>query len=168
LNKVEQQLAGIGADTPGFLVTGLRERELTFRNSKTLHEAYFGNLGGDGRRSGAIDKALSEAYATAARWEAQVRATAAGLGGGSGWAILALELDTGSLRTFSSGNHTQVLAMSIPLLVLDMYEHSYRMGYGAAAAQYIDAFFANVNWDEVNRRLERAQRASAIFRGATG
>lgn len=166
LNKVEQQLAAIGADTPGFLVTGLRERELNFRNSKTLHEAYFGNLGGDGRRSGAIEKELAHAYGTAARWEDQIRATAAGLGGGSGWAILALELDTGSLRTFSSGNHTQALAMSIPLLVLDMYEHSYQMDYGAVAAQYIDAFFANVNWDEVNRRLDRAQRASAIFRSA--
>jgi superoxide dismutase, Fe-Mn family len=39
------------------VVAALRERELTFRNSTQLHEAYFANLGGDGRRSGAIDAA---------------------------------------------------------------------------------------------------------------
>src|SRR5204862_2149893 len=55
LNKVEQELARITADTPPFVVSGLRQSELTFRNSKTLHEAYFGNLGGDGKRSGAVE-----------------------------------------------------------------------------------------------------------------
>jgi Fe-Mn family superoxide dismutase len=47
---------------------------------------------------------------------------------------------------------------------MDMYEHSYQMDFGAAVARYIDAFFANVKWDEVNRRFERAQRASAALR----
>jgi Fe-Mn family superoxide dismutase len=54
----------------------------------------------------------------------------------------------------------------VPLLVMDMYEHSYQMDFGAAVPRYIDAFFANVNWEEVNRRLDKAQRMSAIFRGA--
>ena len=166
LNRVEQELAKINADTPPFLVVALHERELTFRNSKTLHEAYFGNLGGNGKRTGAIESALATAYETSARWEQHMRAIATGLGGGSGWAILGLELDTGGLRTFWSGNHTQALATSVPLLVLDMYEHSYQMDFGAAAARYIDAFFANVNWEEVSRRFERAQRLSAIYRGA--
>ncbi|MEP7314136.1 MAG: Fe-Mn family superoxide dismutase, partial [Pseudomonadota bacterium] len=40
-----------------------------------------------------------------------------------------------------------------PILVLDMYEHAYQMDYGAAAAKYIDAFFANVNWDTVGKRV---------------
>ena len=44
--------------------------------------------------------------------------------------------------------------MGYPLLVLDMYEHAYQMDYGAAAAKYVDAFMQNVNWDEVNRRVE--------------
>jgi len=165
LNRVEQELAMLNSDTPPFVVAALRERELTFRNSKTLHEAYFGNLGGNGKRSGTIEAALAAAYETSARWEQHIRATGLGLGGGSGWAILGLELDTGALRTFWSGNHTQVLATSVPLLVMDMYEHSYQMDFGAGVARYVDAFFANVKWDEVNRRLERAQRMSALFRG---
>jgi Fe-Mn family superoxide dismutase len=165
LNRVEQELSRITADTPPFVVAALRERELTFRNSKLLHEAYFGNLGGDGKRSGKIESALSAAYGSTARWEEHFRLTALGLGGGSGWVILFLELDTGALRTIGSGNHTQVQAQASPLLVLDLYEHSYQMDYGAQVARYFDAFVANVSWDEVNRRFERAQRAAAALRG---
>jgi len=44
---------------------------------------------------------------------------------------------------------------------LDMYEHSYALDYGAAAAKYVDVFFQNIQWDEVNRRLENAQRRAA-------
>ena len=39
---------------------------------------------------------------------------------------------------------------------MDMYEHAYQMDYGAAAAKYIDAFFQNVNWDQVSARLNAA------------
>jgi len=45
-----------------------------------------------------------------------------------------------------------------------MYEHSYHLDYGAAAARYVDAFFQNINWDEVNYRLERAEKAAAALR----
>jgi Fe-Mn family superoxide dismutase len=166
LNDVEHELESTSKDTPGFMIAALRERELTFRNSMTLHEAYFGNLGGDGKRSGAIEQVLSDAYGSAARWEEHMRATGMGLGGGSGWAILGLELETGMLRTFGSGHHTQTLAASMPLLVMDMYEHAYQMDFGANVARYIDAFFANVNWDQVNARLERGQKASAALRAA--
>ena len=85
--------------------------------------------------------------------------------GGSGWVILGLELENGALRTAWSGNHTQVLATSVPLLVMDMYEHAYQMDFGAAAAKYIDAFFVNIKWDEVNRRYERALAAAKVLRG---
>src|SRR5206468_946671 len=38
LNKVEEQLAQIGAETPGFVVTGLEAAKLKFTNSMILHE----------------------------------------------------------------------------------------------------------------------------------
>jgi Fe-Mn family superoxide dismutase len=157
LNKFEEQLAQIRPDTPPFPVGGLRQHELMFRNSITMHEAYFGNLGGSGRPSGNIVAALNAAYGSFDMWETHFRLTDASLGGGSGWAILAVELPTGELRTFWSGHHTQALATAYPLLVMDMYEHAYQMDYGAAAARYIDAFFENLQWDEVDRRFETAE-----------
>ena len=163
---MEEELQRVSKDTPGFLVSGLRERELTFTNSVILHEYYFGNLGGDGKAGGPVQAALADAFGSLGRWEELFRATGASLGGGSGWTILDWSFHTGSLRTYWSGNHTQALASGTPLLVLDMYEHSYHLDYGAAAAKYIDAFFQNVNWDEVNRRFERAKKAGTILKGA--
>ena len=165
LNRVEEELARVTKDTPPFVVSGLKQSELTYRNSATLHELYFGNLGGDGKASGAAEKALADANGGFGRWEELFRATGAGLGGGSGWVIMSWDLHRNEATTSWSGNHTQVLASSVPLLVMDMYEHAYQMDYGAAAAKYIDAFFTNIQWDEVNRRLERARKASAALRG---
>lgn len=165
LNRVEGELARVTKDTPAFVVGGLKQSELVYRNSATLHELYFGNLGGDGRASGAAQALIAQAYGGFGRWEELFRATGASLGGGSGWVVLAHDLHRDALATFWSGNHSQVQAASAPLLVMDMYEHAYQMDYGAAAAKYIDAFFANVPWDEVNRRLERARRAAAALRG---
>lgn len=165
LNRVEQELASIDKDTPPFLVAALRERELTFRGSKLLHEQYFGNLGGDGRRAGGIEQALSQAYGSSARWEEHFRSTGQGLGGGSGWVVLGYELDTGALRTLSLTNHAQSLSLLAPLLVMDMYEHAYQLDFGAAAAKYIDAFFANVKWELVERRLQAARKAHGALVG---
>src|SRR4051812_23115243 len=52
LNKVETDLLALKADAPGYMVAGLREKELTYFNSMVLHEHYFANLGGNGKRSG--------------------------------------------------------------------------------------------------------------------
>jgi Fe-Mn family superoxide dismutase len=164
LNKVEAELARIDKDTPGFVVGGLKQSELTYTNSMILHELYFASLGGDGKAGGSIEKALADAYGGIARWEEEFRATGASLGGGSGWVVLDFDFHSGGLRNHWSSNHTQVLAGGAPLLVMDMYEHAYQMDYGAVAAKYIDAFFQNVNWDEVNKRLERASAASAAMR----
>ena len=165
LNKVEEALGQTGKNTPGYLVAGLKQRELAYTNSVILHEAYFATLGGDGKPAGAILAALADAWGSLARWEEQFRATGMSLAGGSGWTILDFSFHTGDLRTYWAGDHTQSVASGLPLLVLDMYEHAYQMDYGAAAAGYVDAFFRNLNWDEVNRRLEGARRAVAVLRG---
>jgi Fe-Mn family superoxide dismutase len=165
LNKVEEELARVNKDTPGFLIGGLKERELTFNNSMVLHELYFGNLGGDGKAGNAVQTALGHSFGSFGRFEELFRAVGASLAGGSGWAVLDHNFQTGQLGIHWSGNHTQSAAYSAPLLVMDMYEHAYAIDYGAAAAKYIDAFFQNVQWDEVQRRLERAQKAGAALHG---
>lgn len=165
LGLVRAQLAQTQSETPAFVIGSLKERELTFFNSKVLHELYFGNLGGDGKPAGKAQALFASSSGTFARWEEQFRATGGSLGGGSGWVITDFNLHTGETRTFWSGNHTQTSAMSIPLLVMDMYEHAYQLDYGAAAARYIDAFFRNVNWEVVNRRVEGAHKAMASMRG---
>jgi superoxide dismutase, Fe-Mn family len=159
LNKVETELGAVTKDTPPFVVAALRERELMFTNSVILHEHYFANLGGGGKRGGDVEKTIADSFGSVAAWEAAFRAAAMGLGGGSGWVVLDLNFQTGDLRTYAAGNHTQACAFAQPLLVLDMYEHAYAIDFGAGHAKYIDAFFANIAWDEVNRRLDRGRKA---------
>ena len=170
LNKVELELSKTNADTPAFVVGGLQQSALQFGNSMVLHELYFANLGGDGlgsegKSSAAMGDLLASSYGSLARWEELFRATGMSLGGGSGWVTLAYELSGNAVSIVWSGNHTQHRAASVPLLVMDMYEHAYQMDYGAGAAKYVEAFFANLHWGEVNRRLERAQKAAATLRG---
>jgi Fe-Mn family superoxide dismutase len=163
LNKVEEQLAATTKDTPGFLIAGLKERELTFTNSMILHEQYFESLGGDGKAGGALEKKLATSYGGFGKWEEHFRSVGLSLAGGSGWAILDYSLLTGDVRTYWAGNHSQTLAGGLPLLVMDMYEHAYAIDYGAAAAKYMDAFFRNINWEIVERRLRLAEKAAAAL-----
>ena len=163
LNKVELDLASVTKDTPGYLVASLRERELTYTNSLILHEYYFKNLGGNGKLSGDVEKAIAAAYGSVARWEELFRATAMSLGGGSGWVILDFNFHTGDLRTYASSNHTQAMAFGQPILVLDMYEHAYAIDYGAGHARYIDAFFNNIYASALDDRLGRARRAAKLL-----
>lgn len=165
LNRVEAELASVTKDTPGLVVSALKERELLFANSKTLHELYFGNLGGGGKAGGAVANALAKTYGSFSAFEEQMRRTAMSLAGGSGWVVLGVNLHDGRLQTSWSGNHKEALAFSAPLLVLDMYEHSYALDFGAGAARYVEAFFKNVAWDEVERRYERARSAYATLAG---
>jgi Fe-Mn family superoxide dismutase len=110
-----------------------------------------------------VASALQTAYGSMENWELHFRSTGASLAGGSGWVVLAHELRTGELRTYGSNQHTQSLASALPLLVMDMYEHAYALDYGAAAAKYIDAFFANLQWDAVNLRLEQGIKLSRLL-----
>ncbi len=154
LNQVEEALAQITPETPGFSVSGLEAAKLKFTNSMILHEMYFANLGGDGHGVGsATENALVQAYGSHARWEELFRALGNSLGGGSGWAILDWDFHARGPRIYWAGDHTTALAFGAPLLVMDMYEHAYAMDYGASAKDYINAFFKNINWPEVDRRL---------------
>lgn len=166
LNAVEQRLAMLmrDKDIPPFVYGPLKREELHRTGSVILHEYYFANLGGDGKPGGGIADDLKHAYGSAEQWEAEFRRTAAALAGGAGWAMLAYNMHTGELHNYWAWDHMHNAPTGVPLLVLDMYEHSFHMDYGAAAARYIDAFMVNVNWEEVNRRYTAAQKAAAALR----
>jgi Fe-Mn family superoxide dismutase len=158
LNMIEQRLAVAMADEafPPQAYSGLKREELHRTGSVVLHELYFDGLGGDGQLAGDIRVALTLAYGSPEAWEAEFRRTAMSLAGGPGWAILAYNQHTGSLHNYWAWDHTNGPAASSPLLVLDMYEHSFHMDYGAAAAKYVDAFMQNVDWEVVGQRYHQA------------
>ena len=78
------------------------------------------------------------------------------MSGGSGWVMLGFNRHLRVLENYWMSDHLHGPVTAEPLLVLDMYEHSYHMDYGAAAARYVDAFFDNINWEIVTSRYEAA------------
>jgi Fe-Mn family superoxide dismutase len=154
LNAVEQRLAALQKEKelPAYIYGDLKREELIRTGSVVLHEQYFANLGGNGKADGNARKMIAQWFGSYEAWESEFKKIANALSGGSGWTILAFNQHTKELHNYWASDHAHNAPFSIPLLVLDMYEHSYQMDYGAAAAKYIDAFMLNVNWDEVNRR----------------
>ncbi len=164
LGQIQQMLANLSKDTPGFQIKGLKMEELIATNSAILHEEYFSNLGGDGKASGPLQQALSQTFGAFERWEQEFRATSTSLGGGSGWTILNFNLRDGKLHNYIAFDHTDNVAFGRPIIVNDMFEHAYHMDYGSNAAGYIEAFMQNINWDEANRRFEQAKKVFSSLR----
>ena len=161
LNLIQQQLGSLPADAPPFQYGSLKREELIAWNSMVLHELYFANLGGTGPGAGPAAELLKAEYGALDAWERDLRQTALSLGGGSGWVIVAYDRPTGTLHNWWAWDHTNQVAGGEPVLVLDVYEHAYALDYGAATKAYLDAFLANLKWDEVNRRVERARAKAA-------
>jgi Fe-Mn family superoxide dismutase len=162
LNLIEQQLGSLPADAPPYQVGSLKREELIAANSMVLHELYFANLGGSGGADGTAANLLKSAYGSLGAWEQDFRQTALSLGGGSGWVLVAYDRRRRALHNWWSWDHAHHVAGGAePVLVLDLYEHAYHMDYGAATKAYVDAFLANMRWDEVNRRVEAAQGGGA-------
>lgn len=161
LNAVEQRLEAMLKDKelPAYVYGDLKREELVRTGSVVLHEHYFANLGGDGKASGGALDLIKRGFGSLETWEAEFRRTANALAGGSGWVVLAFNLHTGAAHNYWAWDHMHNAVMGAPLLVLDMYEHAYHIDFGAAAARYVDAFMENVNWDEVSRRAEWAEKA---------
>jgi Fe-Mn family superoxide dismutase len=118
-----------------------------------LHELYFANLGGNGKASSDLRSKIAASFGSFDAWETEFRKIGNGLGGGSGWVVLGYNQHLKILENYWQADHATNAPHTHPILVMDMYEHAYQMDYGAAAAKYIDAFFTNINWDTVAKRI---------------
>ena len=146
-----------------FVYNELKREHLLRTNSVVLHELYFHNLGGSGKADDHIQKLLGDAFGSFETWEKEFHRLGAGLSGGSGWVVLGYNLHTGLLENYWLGDHLHSPSATYPILVMDMYEHSYQIDYGATAASYIDAFFRNIQWSVVSYRLDKAREIRALI-----
>ncbi len=166
LNTIRQQLGALDwPAAPWFSINGLKREELIAANSMTLHELYFGSLGGDGQTMvPAMKLALEANFGSLERWRSEFVAMGKAMGGGTGWVMLTFVPRDGTLVNHWAADHTNALAGAIPILALDMYEHSYHIDFGAAVTDYVDAFMNNIDWAPVYERYQLAvQGASEPF-----
>jgi Fe-Mn family superoxide dismutase len=124
-------------------------------NGMRLHEYYFDNLGGKVAldKSGKLGKTLAETFGSYEDWEKDFKATCAMRG--IGWTILYQDTIGGKLFNQWINEHdTGHPAGCTPILVLDVFEHAFLTDYGLKRADYIEAFFKNINWTIVEGRLK--------------
>ena len=161
LNAIRGELAQLPvAAAPGYLLNGLKREELIATNSMLLHELYFDGLGGSGGLpDGALAGAIARDFGSTERWRTEFMAMGRALGGGSGWVVLTRSARDGTLCNMWAADHTHALAGGMPILALDMYEHSYHLDFGANVAAYVDAFMDNLHWQRIGERFDGAATA---------
>lgn len=120
-----------------------------------LHELYFENLGGKGTQinlQSDLYQQISMDFKNFDAWKKDFMAT--GAMRGIGWVILTLDPVQNRLINVWIGEHDiGHLAGTKPILIMDVWEHAYMIDYGLERADYIRAFFENINWDVVQSRF---------------
>jgi Fe-Mn family superoxide dismutase len=152
LTILEQMLKEDKAATPEF--AELKRRVGWEFNGMRLHEYYFDNLGGKAplERDDNLGKKLAEGFGSVEAWEKDFRAT--GAMRGIGWTVLYQDPKDGRLINFWINEHdVSHPAGCTPLLVMDVFEHAFMLDYGLKRADYIEAFFKNIDWKAVEARL---------------
>lgn len=79
---------------------------------------------------------------------------------GSGWGWLVLN-ENKELEVMNTLNQNSPLSIGkTPLLLIDVWEHAYYLKYQNRRADFVDAIWNVINWDEVERRYEKALKKS--------
>lgn len=156
LGILQKQIAAMPDSAHPIEYGALKKEELIALNSKLLHELYFTNLGGNGVMPLDVENILKQSFGSLEAWKHDFVKTAKSLSGGSGWIILTYLKAQGIVMHQIASDHSDSTVTGVPLLVLDMYEHSYHMDYGANAGAYIHAFMDNIDWRIVSERFKMA------------
>ena len=123
------------------------------------HSIFWKNLsasGGD-KPTGELAAAIDEYFGSYDGFRAHFTANAMGIQG-SGWSLLAW--DVMGQRLIIEQLYDQqgnLVAASVPLLMLDMWEHAFYLDYQNVKADYVAAFWNIVSWSDVQARFEAAR-----------
>ena len=120
-----------------------------------LHEYYFENLGGQAALdpAGKLGKKIVESFGSYEAWERDFKAV--GTMRGIGWAVLYEDTTNGRLINFWINEHDGGhLAGGQPILIMDVFEHAFMIDYGLKRADYVEAFFKNIDWKAAEARLK--------------
>ena len=146
--------------TGDFATISLLERNLAFNVSgHVLHSVFWTNLSpdGGGEPEGALAEALDANFDGFAAFRRVMSEAAASIQG-SGWALASWEPVAKRLVVQQvhdhQGNHGQG---TIPLLAIDAWEHAYYLQYENRKAEFFDAIWNVVHWNDVARRYEAAR-----------
>jgi len=124
------------------------------------HYLFWGNMTkGGSRLEGKLMDDIIKTWGTVEKFQAEF-SNAAATRFGSGWAWLSVDAE-GKLFISSTPNQDNPLMniaekQGIPILALDVWEHAYYLKYQNKRVDYIQSFWAVVDWQAVGKRYEMA------------
>ena len=131
------------------------QKDLAFNlGGHVNHSIFWENLSPNSSEpTGDLASAISEFFGSIDKFKSHYSAAALG-NQGSGWAYLAWDAMGNRLVIGQLYDQQGNIAMgSVPLLMLDMWEHAFYLDYQNVKADYVKAFWNIVNWEDVARRF---------------
>ncbi|MBI2195281.1 MAG: Fe-Mn family superoxide dismutase [Planctomycetes bacterium] len=120
-------------------------------NSVLLHELYFDGLTAkpaDPQED--VRAALAKRFGSLDRWIEDFKATCVAA---AGWGVLARDVVNAKLYNVASDLHdVGVIWLGQPVLVCDVYEHTFYVDYQNRKQEYVNKFVQFLDWNEINRR----------------
>lgn len=139
------------------------ERELAFHGSgHILHSIYWTSMASIANRwetpGAQTIKHIMNYFGSLAVFCEQFKAAAINVEA-SGWALLVWQPAWGRLEILTIEKHQDLFqAGSIPILVMDVWEHAYYLDYQNRRKDYVTAWWQIINWHDVERRLMLAMQ----------
>jgi Fe-Mn family superoxide dismutase len=155
LKKIKESLDNNNLETVDYWT-----KKLSFHfSSHILHSIFWTNLTNkQNEPKGDLLTRIEKNFGSLDKLKSYIAATAKNVDG-NGWGILGYQPYSDSLVVLQCENHEKLTQWGvIPLLVIDVWEHAYYLKYKNKRADFVDALFPILNWDNAALRLDNALR----------
>lgn len=156
-NKTEDKLKDV-RETSDYSNIKCLEKNLSFFGSGAiLHELFFTNMGPAIPTSPNVElmEQIIKDFGSFEKFKKQFSEAASQVEA-SGWCLLVWTNRLKRLNILQCEKHQNLTLWGcIPILVIDMWEHSYYLQYKTKRPEYINAFWKIVNWNEANKRFNQ-------------
>lgn len=162
LNKAESELQK-ARESNDFALVKHWSKEAAFHGAgHFLHTLFWFGLApaksAKATPAGNLLKAIEKDFGTFDKFKAHFIAASTAVES-NGWGILAYQPYGKKLTVLQAEKHQNLSQMqAIPLLCIDVWEHAYYLKYRNKRKDYVTNFFNIINWDTIERRLEKAKK----------
>jgi Fe-Mn family superoxide dismutase len=149
--SIEQLLREITA-----VPESIRQKVINNGGGHANHEMFWQIMSpqGGGEPTGTLAEAIKSTFGDFNTFKSKIKETGVGRFG-SGWAWLVVQ--NGKLQITSTANQdSPLMSGQTPLLGVDVWEHAYYLRYQNRRADYLDAWWKVVNWNEIAKRFAAA------------
>lgn len=159
INTAVEQLAE-ARDKESFGTLSTLEKNLAFHlGGHVNHSVFWPNMSPDGgdKPTGELADAIDAYFGSFDKFRAHFEANALGVQG-SGWSVLTWDMLAQRMFIIQHFDHQgNVPVCMVPLLMLDMWEHTYYLQYKNDKATFVKQWWNIVNWADVDRRYAAAK-----------